>query len=156
MNKKINNSFAFVHVREPNPKFNLIWLRHWITDLISDETINKSCFSEWILGFEDRYTDVEIETMMEAWRCREDDMTVVNKLENIFCSKCYENAVGIILSEGNQHISSTTICVDCCKEVVKDYEDSTKVSMKDCQTCKGKGWVQGSVCAVDCTNCDGV
>ena len=41
---------------------------HWIKTLVSHETKEEQTFFEWITGFEDRYSQEELELMNKAWK----------------------------------------------------------------------------------------
>jgi len=48
------------------------WVKHWILDLLSQETIEQKSFPEWIKGFEDRYYREEIRLMEYFYNQRRD------------------------------------------------------------------------------------
>lgn len=43
------------------------WLDHWIGDLVSQEIVNKCSFDDWISGFEERYSQEDIDYMKVLW-----------------------------------------------------------------------------------------
>lgn len=52
------------------------YVKHWIRNLVSDKLILSKDFKQWILGFEDRYTNEELNVMMAEYETRFCDLTI--------------------------------------------------------------------------------
>ena len=51
-------------IKDSNENFD--YLRHWIINLVSDETI-KLGFDNWLGDLSERYTAMQIHVMVQAW-----------------------------------------------------------------------------------------
>lgn len=91
------------------------YIKHWMNNLISIKTIVETEFSDWIEGFQERYTGWEIMLMKDIWWARKErifsslnDKIVVIKAETS-TSLIYKRLVHLFKYTTNNHHQMTEI-----------------------------------------------